>query len=75
MVTRGYLQKRTSDFISFFPTTTQVTLRVILVLTVVVGFKRWDLDVTCAFTIEGYPLPKGKVLKLSRAIYGLTQAH
>jgi hypothetical protein len=74
VVTKGYVKKRTSDFISFFPTTTQVTLRVILVRTVVVGFKRWDLDVTCVFTIEEYPLPKGKVLKLLRAIYGLIQA-
>ena len=35
---KGYLQKRTFDFSSFSPTATQVTLRVILALTVMVGF-------------------------------------
>jgi hypothetical protein len=39
VVTRGYLQERTSDFNSFSPKTTQVTFRVILTLTVMVGFK------------------------------------
>ena len=70
---KGYLQKRTSDFNSFSPTASQVILlRVILALTAMVGFKSWDLDVTCAFInaplskgqklcekpIEGYLLPK-----------------
>jgi hypothetical protein len=63
-------------------------LRVILALTALVGFKSWDLDATCAFIsaplpkgqklylkpIEGYPLPKGKVLKLLKTTYGLIQA-
>ncbi len=85
---KGYLQKRTSDFNSFSPTTPQVTLRVILALTAMLGSKSWDLDVTCAFIsaplpkgqklcekpIEGYLLPKGKVLKLLKTIYGLIQA-
>jgi hypothetical protein len=84
---KGYLQKRTSDFSSFSPTASQVTLRVILALTAMVGFKSWDLDVTCVFyqctfakgteavseSIEGYSLPKGKVLKLLKTIYGLIQ--
>jgi hypothetical protein len=75
-------------FSSFSPTALQVTLRVILVLTAMVGFKSWDLDATCAFIsaplpkgqklcekpIEGYLLPKGKVLKLLKTIYGLIQA-
>jgi hypothetical protein len=88
VVAKGYLQKRTSDFSSFSPTASQVTLRVILALTAMVGFKSWDLDATCAFIsaplpkgqklylkpIEGYPLPKGKVLKLLKTIYGLIQA-
>jgi hypothetical protein len=53
-----------------------------------VVFKSWDLDATCAFIsaplpkgqklcekpIEGYLLPKGKVLKLLKTIYGLIQA-
>ena len=33
VVAKGYLQKRTSDFSSFSPTASQVTLRVILALT------------------------------------------
>ena len=49
VVAKGYLQKRTSDFSSFSPTASQVTLRVILALTAMVGFKRWDLDATYAF--------------------------
>ena len=35
---KGYLQKRTFDFRYFSSTDTQVTLRVILALTVMVGF-------------------------------------
>ncbi len=52
------------------------------------GYKSWDLDVTCAFIsadlpedqhiylepIEGYPLSSGKVLKRKKTIYGLIQA-
>jgi hypothetical protein len=86
-VPKGYLQKRTSDFSSCSPTASQVTLRVILALTAMIGFRSWDLDTTCAFIsvplpkgqklylkpIEGYPLPKGKVLKLLKTIYGLIQ--
>ena len=88
VVAKGYLQKRTSDFSSFSSTAPQVTLRVILALTAMVVFKSWDLDATCAFIsaslpkgqklcekpIEGYLLPKGKVLKLLKTIYGLIQA-
>ena len=88
VVGKGYLQKRTGDFSSFSPTESQVTLRVILSLTAIIGFKSWDLDATCAFIsaplpkgqklhlkpIEGYLLPKGKVLKLLKTIYGLIQA-
>ncbi len=87
VVVKGYLQKRTSDFSSISPTTPQVTLRVILTLTVMVGFKSWNLDATCVFIsvplpqgqkmylkpIERYPLPKDKVLKVSKTIYGLIQ--
>ena len=64
VVAKGYLQKRTSDFSSFSPTSSQVTLRVILALTAIVGFKSWDLDATCAFISE--PLPKGQKLHLNR---------
>jgi hypothetical protein len=60
VVAKGYLQKRTSDFSSFSPTASQVTLRVILALTTMVGFKGWDLDVTYAFISA--PLPKGQNL-------------
>jgi len=42
VVAKGYLQKRTSDFSSFSPTAPQVTLRVILALTAMLGFKSWD---------------------------------
>ncbi len=85
---KGYLQKRTSDFSSISPTAPQVTLRVILTLTAMVGFKSWNLDATCVFIsvplpqgqkmylkpIERYPLPKDKVLKVFKTIYGLIQA-
>ena len=54
VVAKGYLQKRTSDFSSFSPTASQVTLRVILALTAMVGFKSWDLDDTCAFIMHLY---------------------
>jgi hypothetical protein len=60
VVVKGYLQKRTSDFSSFSPTTSQVTLRVIFALTAMVGFKSSDLDVTCAFISA--PVPKGQKL-------------
>jgi hypothetical protein len=87
VVTKGYVKKRTSDFSSFSPPASQVTLKVILPLTVMVGFKSWDLDIACVFmsvplpkgqnlylkVIPGYPLPKGKVLKLLKTIYGLIQ--
>ena len=54
-VAKGYLHKRTSDFSSFPPIASQVTLRVILALTVMLGFKSWDLDDTCVFiTKVGY---------------------
>jgi hypothetical protein len=72
----------------FLPTASQVTLRVRLALTAMLGLKSWDLDATCTFIsallpkgqklylkpIEGYPLQKGKVLKLLKSIYGLIQA-
>jgi hypothetical protein len=54
VVAKGYLQKRTSDFSSFSPTASQVTLRVILALTAMVGFKSWDLDATCGFIVYLY---------------------
>ena len=87
VVAKGYLQTRTSDFNSFSPTSSQFTLRVILSLTVMVGFRSWDLDATCSLIsapltkgqklylkqIEGYPLPKGKVLKLLKTFYGIIQ--
>jgi hypothetical protein len=75
VVAKGYLQKRTSDFSSFSPTASQVTLRVILALTAMVGFKSWDLDDTCAF--YNAPLPKGqKFFLLCSKVYtkvGYTQ--
>ncbi len=66
VVSKGYLQKRHPDFSSFSPTVSQVTLRVILVSTVSVGYKSWDLDATCAS-------PPGKVLKVKKTIYDLIQ--
>ena len=87
VVTKGYVKKRTSDFSSFSPTASQVTLRVILALTAMVVFKSWDLDHMlfhqCTLLkgqklylkpIEGYPLPKGKVRKQLKTIYVLIQA-
>jgi hypothetical protein len=90
VVSKVYLQKRTSDFSFFSPTASQVTLRVILALTAMLGFKSWDLDTTCSFisvplpkgqklyprlkSIEGYPLAKGKLLKLLKN-YGLILSH
>jgi hypothetical protein len=55
-------EKDRSDFSSFSPTASQVTLRVILDLIAIVGFKSWCLDATCAFSSA--PLPKGQKLFL-----------
>jgi hypothetical protein len=65
---------------SFSPTISQVSLRIVMTLTSMKGFRSWDLDATSAFVsaplpegemvymeqIPGFPLPKGKRLKLKR---------
>jgi hypothetical protein len=70
------------------PTISQVSLRIVMTLTSMKGFRSWDLDATSAFVsaplsegetvymeqIPGFPLPKGKCLKLKRTLYGLVQA-
>ena len=58
-----------------------------MTLTSMKGFRSWDLDATSAFVsaplpegetvymeqIPGFPLPKGKCLKLKRTLYDLVQ--
>jgi hypothetical protein len=73
---------------SFSQTISQVSLRIVMTLTNMKGFRSWDLDATSDFVsaplpegetvymeqIPGFPLPKGKCLKLKRTLYGLVQA-
>jgi hypothetical protein len=86
---KGYMQQQGVHYTqSFSPTISQVSLRIVMALTSMKGFRSWDLDATSAFVsaplpegemvymeqIPGFPLPKGKRLKLKRTLYGLVQA-
>ncbi len=86
---KGYVQDKGLHYNeSFSPTISQVTLRIIMALTSVPGFSSWDSDATSAFVsavlpvdevvymegIPGFPLPKGKCLRLLRTLYDLVQA-
>ena len=89
LVVKGYMQEKGIHYNeSFSPTISQVTLRIVMALTSMPGFSSWDLDATSAFVsavlpddevvymdaIPGFPLPKGKCLRLLRTLYGLVQA-
>ena len=89
LVVKGYMQQQGVHYTqSFSPTISQVSLRIVMALTSMKGFRSWDLDATSAFVsaplpegetvymeqIPGFPLPKGKCLKLKRTLYGLVQA-
>jgi hypothetical protein len=79
LVAKGYMQEKGIHYNeSFSPTISQVTLRIVMVLTSMPGFSSWALDATSAFVsavlsddevvymdaIPGFPLPKGKCLIL-----------
>ena len=85
---KGYMQQQGVHYTqSFSPTISQVSLRIVMTLTSMKGFRSWDLDATSAFVsaplpegetvhmeqIPGFPLPKGKCLKLKRTLYDLVQ--
>ncbi len=87
LVVKGYMQQQNVHYTqSFSPTISQVSLRIVMVLTSMKGFRSWDLDATSAFVSEpltegetvymeqGFPLPQGKCLKLKRTLYGLVQS-
>jgi hypothetical protein len=89
LVVKGYMQQQGVHYTqSFSPTISQVSLRIVMALTSMKGFRSWDLDATSAFVsaplpegetvymeqIRRFPLPKGKCLKLKRTLYGLVQA-
>jgi hypothetical protein len=78
-VVKRYVQEKGIHYNeSFSPTISQVTLLIVMSLTIMPGFSSWDLDVTSAFVsavlpddevvymnaIPGFPLPKGKCLRL-----------
>ena len=89
LVVKGYMQEKGIHYSeSYSPTISQVSLRIVMALTSMPGFSSWDLDATSAFVsaklpademvymeaIPGFPLPKGKCLRLLRTLYGLVQA-
>ena len=73
---------------SFSPTISQVTLHIVMDSTSMSGFSSWDLDTVSAFfsavlpddevvymeAIPGFPLPKGKCLRLLRILYGWVES-
>ncbi len=88
LVVKGYMQQQGVHYThSFSPTISQVSLRIAMALTSMEGFRSWDLDAASAFVsalllegetvymeqMPGFPLPKGKCLKLKRTLYGLLQ--
>ena len=89
LVVKGYMQEKGIHYSeSYSPTISQVSLRIVMALTSMPGFSSWDLDATSAFVsaelpademvymeaIPGFPLPKGKCLRLLRTLYDLVQA-
>jgi hypothetical protein len=89
IVARGFEQRKGVDYFqSFSPTVSQVSLRLVLTLTVSPGFLSVDLDATSAFisaplqdneqvymtAVPGYPLPPGHCLHVVKSIYGLAIA-
>jgi hypothetical protein len=89
IIALGYQQGKDVDyFASFSPTTSYVTIRLVLALTALPHWYGVDLDATGAFIsaplppeekvylkgIPGFDLLKGKCLRLKKTIYGLVQA-
>ncbi len=89
IVTRGFDQRKGVDcFQRFSPTVSQVTLCLVLTLTVSPGFLSVDLDTTSDFisaplqddkqvymtAVPGYPFPPGHCLHVVKSIYGLATA-
>ena len=83
---RGFEQKEGIDFFdTYSPVVKWITIRTMLVLTVLLGLKSRQVDYTAAFLhapvfedifVEmprAYKIP-GKVLKLKRSLYGLKQS-
>jgi hypothetical protein len=76
------------SFQSFGPTSSQVSLRLVLALTASPGFLSVDLDATSAFisaplqdneqvymtAVSGYPLPPGHCLRVLKSIHGFATA-
>ena len=87
IVALGYQQRKGIDYFeSFSPTASHTSIRLLLALTALPGFKSIDWDVTCAFisavlkepvymrSVPGYELPPGKCYRLRKTIYGLVQS-
>ena len=83
----GYRQRIGVDYFETFrPTSSYVSIRLVLALTALTIWYSFDLDAVCAFIsaplppdelvdskpIEGFPLLPGKCLRLRKTIYGLT---
>ncbi len=81
LVVKAYMQQQDVHYTqSFSQTISQVSLRIVMTLTNMKGFRSWDLDATSDFVsaplpegetvymeqIPGFLLPKGKCLKLKR---------
>jgi hypothetical protein len=90
IVARGFEQCKGVDYFqNFSPTASQVSLCLVLTLTVSPDFLSVDLDTTSAFTsvplqgneqvymttVPGYPLPSGHCLHVVKSIYGLATSH
>jgi hypothetical protein len=89
IVALGYQQRQGVDYFqSFSPTASQISVRLVMALTNIPGFRSIDMDTTCAFisaplphtqqvymtAVPGNPLKPGQCLRLRKTIYGLTQA-
>ena len=89
IVALGYRQRKGVDYFeTFSPTSSYVSIRLVLALTALPFWYSFDLDAVCAFIsaplppdelvylkpIEGFPLPPGKCLRLRKTIYGLKQS-
>ena len=89
IVALGYRQRKGVDYFeTFSPTSSYVSIRLVLALTALPFWYSYDLDAVCAFIsaplppnelvylkpIEGFPLPPGKCLRLRKTVYGLKQS-
>ncbi len=61
LVVKGYMQQQGVHYTQSFSTTiSQVSFRIVMVLTSMKGFRSWDLDATSAFVSA--PLPEGETV-------------